>query len=767
MKQTNNSSYLTYSFIISILIVCIAGIAIVPSFSDPGLAIAADHTLQYTIDRSQLPGMNYYDLTLNIKVGDVSFAEVRNGSGSVIPSTYDAGSGILTVTTDETTLNVTLNDFSGSTDGIGEITIAQLKDNKLWAWSHGFDDNAGFLKAIYEFEQYGVPATLYLNDYDSSAGNIILDPDGKSNPPNPYTSCDDNNNSLSPLTYECYLLLGSKIRQLLDDGWAIGNHTENHLCWNNQAERPSDEVLWQDIVDVQTKLYSKIVAESNRTDYLINSFAAPCFNDYNDLIQEKIAADQTDIIMSEGGFIDYSSPDGLIGSSNRLPLTLGYDFTKAVIRDNRVEGTMNDDSDDANSLAFTKSIFDWLHENSSENNQNAYWYNTISHSRNEDVFAEAIPYLINTYGSGSQYDEVWLATAEEVFAYTYVKEKATISLSCSSTIGDCNSNPVVIPDAVPAPNQIIGRAFNDANQNGIDDNEPGIENVQMYLWNDDGCNGATSSYVGETFTTGSGSYSFDGLNPSACYILSYNTNSASGQTVTTINAGSDDTVDSDFYENGYTDSVALPAVQVNIGLYTEAEPTPTPTIEGQNTPVPTQTPAPLPTATPLPTGLGTSQVINSGSLSPEFLDWSYNANVDILTNGFAVDYTANFGGFRIVKNFPLFENALALTFDVYQASPFTQVNLVWVTENYDSISDVQLDINLCPGSYVISDNIPEIVAGFVLQESSGNKLISGFHSYEIRNVQFIVNEELSTNPTIPTSMPNCEPARLFLPLNVR
>lgn len=774
MKQTNNSSNLTYSFIISILFVLIAAISIVPSFSDASSATAADHTLQYTIDRSQLPSMNYNNLTLNITVGTATSAEVRNGSGSIIPSTHNTSTGILTVTTDETTLNVTLTGFSGSTDGVGQIKIAPLKDNKLWAWSHGFDDNAGFLKAIHEFEQNNIPATLYLNDYDGSTGNVILDPQDKANPPDPYTTCDDNNSSLSPLTYECYLLVASKIRQLLDDGWAIGNHTENHVCWVSESERPSDEQLWQDIVDVQTKLYSKIISQSNKTDYLINSFAAPCFNNFNPLIQEKIAANQTDIIMSEGGFIDYSSPDGLVGSANKLPLSLGYDFTQAVIRDNRIEGTMNDDSDDTNSLAFIKSMFDWLHDNSSENNLNAYWYNTISHSRNEDVFADAIPYLIDTYGSNSQYDEVWIATAEEIFAYTYAKEKSVISLSCSSTIGDCSSDPVIIPDAVPANNQIIGRVFSDSNQNGLEDNgEVGVEDVQLYIWNDAGCDGNTSGYIGETFSNGSGTFSFDGLNPSACYILSFNSNSISGQTVSPINEGSNDNVDSDFYENGYTDSISLPASSTNLGLYNPSVPTPTPTIEGADTPVPTNTPlptaspTPFPTATPLPDGLGTVQTVNSGSLSPLFLDWSYGANVEVQSNGFTVDYLADFGGFRIVKNQPLLENVLALTFDVYDASPFAQVNLVWVTENYDSISDVQLDIDLCPGSFVIAENIPEIVGGFVLQESSGNKLISGQHSFEIRNVQLIVNENLSTNPTIPTSIPNCEANKIFLPLNAR
>lgn len=762
-SPTNHSLFITVTLLVLLLLAIIAfagnGISLI------GKASAADHTLNYSIDHSQLPQMNYYNLTYNIYVGSVSSVEVRNGSNNLLASSYNVSTGMVTVTTDETTLKVTTSGFIGSTDKIGQITLAPLKDNKLWAWSHGFDDNAGFLKAIYEFEKYNVPATLYLNDYSSGVGNVILEPDGKSNPDNPYTWCDDNNSSLDSFTYECHLLLGSKIRQLLNDGWAIGNHTENHTCWSSDATRPSDAELWQGITNVQTKLYNKIVAQSNRTDYKINSFAAPCFNDFNPLIQEKIAAGQTDIIMSEGGFIDYSSPDGFSGASNALPLALGYDFTQAVIRDNRIEGNMNNDSDDAESLAFTKQMFDWLHNNSAQGSAITYWYNTISHSRNEDVFAQAIPYLINTYGSNSAHDEVWVATAEEIYAYTYTKEKAVVSLLCSSTIGDCNSNPVVIPVAEPGPNQILGRVFNDANQNGIDDNEPGVENARLLYWTDSNCDGQTEAYGGDTRSTSTGSYLFDGLDSSICYVVQFDPDSVSDVVVTSMNIGTNDSIDSDFYPNGYTDEIHLPTTAVNLGLHGAS--LPTPTTQPVNTPTPTNTPTPFPTATPLPNGLAASPLLDNDTVSSEYSEQSYGADVSIESNSFQVEYQSDFGGFKIVKNAPALENVVALTFDVYDASPFAQINLVWIDENFAAISDVQLDVNLCPGPYVISDNIPPAVGGFVFQESSANNQTSSHHSYKIKNVQLIVNQDLSTSPTIPTSIPQCEVFKIFLPLNAR
>ena len=518
-NKTQFQRFLPLFFTLSLLLISGGAIFGSPSSLFTSSASAADHILNYTVDRSQLPQMNYYSLTYNIYVGEATTVTVKNGSDQTLPSSYDTVTNILTLTTDETTFSITLNDFTGSTDNIGEIKIAPLKDNKLWAWSHGFDDNQQFLKAIYHFEQNNIPATLYLNDYESGAGNIIVD-NGKTNPVDPTTACDANNSTTDPNT-ECFIILQSKIVQLFEDGWAIGNHTEDHTCWaidmdDNPINKPSDEVLWLDITNLDAKYQSKIISGSTRSNYLINSFAAPCFNEYNHLIQAKIAAEETEIIMSEGGERNYDDDewDKFRGAPNKLPLQLGFDFTAEVIRDNRIEGDMNDDTDDGASLTFIQEMFDWLHNNASVDSPVTYWYNSISHGRNETVFTSAIPYLLNNYGSNSEFDEVWIATAEEIYAYIYMREKAIISLACTSTIGNCSQNPVGLPEIIPGDTQIYGRVFNDLNQNGIDDNEPGIPGVSFEVWIDTGCNEAWdwgSDYRGKVTTGNDGSYLFDGL----------------------------------------------------------------------------------------------------------------------------------------------------------------------------------------------------------------------------------------------------------------
>ena len=908
MIKNNIQFHRFLPLLLTVLLLLISGGAIIgsPSGLFTNSASAADHTLNYTVDRSQLPQMNYYNLTYNIYVGEATTVTVKNGSDQTLPSSYDSGTNILTLTTDETTFSVTLNDFTGSTDDVGEIKVAPLKDNKLWAWSHGFDDNQQFLKAIYYFEQYNLPATLYLNDYESGFGNVITD-NGKTNPTDPTTACDINNSTADPNT-ECFIILQSKIIQLFEDGWALGNHTEDHTCWavdinGNSINQPSDEELWQDITNLDAKYQSKIISGSTRSDYLINSFAAPCFNDYNDLIQAKIAAEETEIIMSEGGERDYSSPDDFIGTANELPLQLGFDFSAEVIRDIQIEGVMNNDSDDDASLTFVQGMFDWLHNNATADGPVIYWYNSISHGRNEAVFATAIPYLINNYGSGSQFDEVWIATAEEIYAYTYMREKAVITLECSSTVGNCAQNPVVLPDIVPSDRQIYGRVFNDLNQNGLDDNEPGIPDVRVNYWVDDNCDGTWSfetDYGRAVTTKADGSYLFDGLNPSHCYFAQISEDTVTNYTATSKDIGTNDNIDSDFHNNLYTDQISLPSQLVNLGLVENSgtsTPTPTPTLTsesnqifgrvfndlnqngiddnepgiagvriihwidwdcngidfgdpnsylgdqtssldgsyqftgldptpgycffaqidlsstagltltipnngedskdsdfypsngytdpiqlpGQNinagfydstlpTPTPTETieATPTPSPTPIPAGLTQQNIFSTGQFDPNFVtDYTAGTQYGIFNNNLQVTYQ-NDHGFLSIRHWQKgIENVVALNFDVRSASFAAKALIAWIDENGIIIADNKQLLDICPGNYIITQNIPENVSGFTLQEYSGERLTVEHHSFELDNISFLIHDNLASPITVEQSVPNCPINTIHLPVIVR
>lgn len=900
--QKSNSNRNTFYLTACLLLILLSTIAII-SFtqtegSAPYTAEAVDHTLNYSVDHANLPNMNYYDLTLEVYVGTVQSVVVKNGN-NILPSTYKASAGTVTFTTDTTSFTIELNGFTGSTANVGELTIAPLKGNKLWAWSHGFDDNAGFLKAVYEFEQHNIPATLYLNDYASGIGNIIKDDLTKPNPLNPYDECNENNSSNSS-SYECWLIDGVKIRQLLDDGWAIGNHTENHLCnWNN----PTEAEMWQDITNLDPKLKSKIISPSNRPNYIINSFAEPCFDDYNSLIQAKIQSGETDIIMNEGAYIDYSVPDDYAGATNKIPLEGGFPFSEPIVRDIRIEGSMNDNSDDAQSLAFTKAMFDWLHNNSSINNPITHWYNTISHQDNHAVFAEAIPYLLNTYGPNSQHDEVWIATAEEIFAYQYTKEFAQITLVCSSTIGNCQQNPVTIPNAVPGPQQIHGRIFNDANENGVDDYEAGIPNVRIVYWNDANCDNSidfSTDYGFATLSSASGSYTFDGLDPNQCYQLQidldsipgatisqkdigsdnidsdfyangfsdivslpankYNlgliysnsstpdpssdpttikgrvfrdlnsngiddaepgianvdmvywkdancdgdvntsvdfggfTNSASdgsysfsdldssscyvaqvdlsssaiaGLNITTLNAGSNDAIDSDFFTNGYSEAISLPSSAINVGFSTS------PATQATATLTPTNTPTPSPTIppTPIPSDLGAQHIFTNNFSSAFSGIPSSNDNLYVLDGKVIVNFKNDYDEVNFSANFETVNNAVALSFDVLQASPYAQVTFVWIeqtsNDTFAPAESTSQTYNFCAGNYVITENIPVNVAGFILRELSDNKLTENNYSFQLDNITFLTDDTPNQGTQPADRAPECTIEHIYLPSIVR
>ena len=104
--------------------------------------MTAGYRLRYTLDRSQVPALTYNALTLKIYIGGPGPVQVT-ADGKGIPSTYNAQTGYLTVTTTGKLLDVVVSSGTPSAQ-TGTFTKAALKDDLSWAWSHSFDDNTGF-----------------------------------------------------------------------------------------------------------------------------------------------------------------------------------------------------------------------------------------------------------------------------------------------------------------------------------------------------------------------------------------------------------------------------------------------------------------------------------------------------------------------------------------------------------------------------------------------------------------------------------------------
>lgn len=130
------------------------------SFADLNRDSNTDYTLDYVIDRSQVPTLFYNDLTLKVRVNQISSAQVI-ANNRTISHTYDAAIGQLIFTTSANTVTVVINDVT-DTQGLGEVVKAVLKDDKGFAWSHGMDDNHNLMPQVDVFEEHDWQATLFL-----------------------------------------------------------------------------------------------------------------------------------------------------------------------------------------------------------------------------------------------------------------------------------------------------------------------------------------------------------------------------------------------------------------------------------------------------------------------------------------------------------------------------------------------------------------------------------------------------------------------------
>jgi protocatechuate 3,4-dioxygenase beta subunit len=116
------------------------------------------------------------------------------------------------------------------------------------------------------------------------------------------------------------------------------------------------------------------------------------------------------------------------------------------------------------------------------------------------------------------------------------------------------------------PAALGDRVWNDANQNGIQDNgEPGIEGVTVKLYTCDG------TFVAETTTDANGIYGFSGLMPGSYYVEFV---PLAGYVITAQDQGANDAADSDADSNGRTVCVTLQSGETNntvdAGLYLPA-----------------------------------------------------------------------------------------------------------------------------------------------------------------------------------------------------
>jgi peptidoglycan/xylan/chitin deacetylase (PgdA/CDA1 family) len=348
-------------------------------------AEGVDVRLVYEIDRSRLPLLPYRALTLRVYVGEVE--EVAVLAAGETAHWYGADSGWVTVTTEADEVALVL-EGAALDEGRGAVEKAALKDGKAWAWSHSMDDNGNLHAAIDVMRQYGWRGTLY----------VVSD-------------------WIAPEDTGGYLLNETDLGVTLQEGWALGNHTRDHQCDPAKIDR-------QTVIDGEARLRA-IVESSNRPDYRLMSFAAPCMEwTYDPLLREMMAEGLTEALFNEADKRDdgYQNQYRIVVAAEgeveedwrtvrfdpALPVGRNFDFESG--EEGKGPEMVKRDLDEIAALAKTG-----VH----------VWYNTASHGNGEERLLAVGNHIYTNYGPGGT-DEVWVAPAEEIYSYLLVRELAVV-----------------------------------------------------------------------------------------------------------------------------------------------------------------------------------------------------------------------------------------------------------------------------------------------------------------------------------------------------
>lgn len=338
---------------------------------------ASSQLLEYTVKRPAHPALPYTELTLLVHVGLVDNLEV-SGDGKPLNYSYDAERGTVLVTTDANNLRLVLHNPSGGAD-VGAITMAPLKDNRQWAWSHSFDDNVNLRPAIDLFRDYGWRATLFLIAKD----------------------VDDNRD-------ESWIADAPYLATLLGEGWSLGNHTWDHSC-------AADDSGTETVTRAQQRLEA-IVARSPRPNYPVIAFAAPCFSPAYDTILARLrSSGETALLFNESGNNYYiaiapGADPYADGARQILPFTPEITVGRSPAIELGAEEAMKE--------------FAWVAAQAAAGRP--LWFNTFSHGDKEETLAAVLAYLHDTYGPGGS-NALWVAPSDEIYSYLRLRATTTIT----------------------------------------------------------------------------------------------------------------------------------------------------------------------------------------------------------------------------------------------------------------------------------------------------------------------------------------------------
>ena len=341
--------------------------------SASAIPAGGDLELAFAVDRAGLPPLPYGAITLKVDALGAVAAAVQ-ADGVEIPSRLVRGKVVFT--TDAHDIVVTLRSPTEA-GRAGGFERAALKDDKAWAWSHGFDDNTMLQPGIDAFRARGWRAMLYM----------ICE------------SIDDARRE------EHWILDAPGLKRLLGEGWGVGNHS-----WDHGA---ADDVgaARESVVRCSERL-ARIVADSPRPEYKVIAFAAPAFDArYADIIRALRDRGVTDLLYDESGGdavirVDPGATDAPVGA--------------ALFDTDLVIGRYTPIGWDA---AAAIAAMDAVSEMADESTH--LWFNSLAHGSNEDALVPVLEHVYTHYGPGGT-EEVLVAPSDEIYSYLLVRDRAKV-----------------------------------------------------------------------------------------------------------------------------------------------------------------------------------------------------------------------------------------------------------------------------------------------------------------------------------------------------
>ena len=382
-----------------------------PALADEPALLHEAH-FAYRLDYSRVPSwVTKREVTLLVNVGP-ALDVVAFGDGRAIPCTYDGQRAL--ITTDARELEVIVSAPSRPLAEMGQVSIATLRDDKLWAFSLTFDDGyvAQATTARELLERYGYKGTIAV--IGSWIGKTV--------------------NGDSYATAE-------QLQAAVNAGWWLSNHSNSH---KSAAEIGDEAAILRDLLAANTAITTAVPGHAPIV--FTNPYTDPGFTPVVGAHVDELGLRLIQVIHADE---EPRVDPGVFHADDRMPYILGR-----------------------NEIPQDGQYFDRVHQQVTESPGTHRWLGLHSHLWTVgaacDCVETAIDILYRTYGAGGT-DEVWVAPAPVVYQYLVVRDRVAVTEVNREMRGEPLAGFVLpTPSPTPVPQTLVLQQGT-AGYNGVKD----------------------------------------------------------------------------------------------------------------------------------------------------------------------------------------------------------------------------------------------------------------------------------------------------------